>query len=185
MMGLPRRIAGYAIVSREGMISTANGAFPPGLKFDADQRFFHDSVDRAVAAANGRHSNEGGPHADGKPRLVLTRRIAALAPDPSNPKAVLWNPAGATLAQAWDALRIDGTLAVVGGTDVFGLFLTIGYDDFFLTRAPVSVPSGRPVFPGVPAQAPEALLAAHGLVKRSERPLDERAQVTLAQWSRA
>jgi len=183
-MALPRRIEGYAIVSREGMICTADRVFPPELKIEADQRFFHDGVARAAAVANGRHSAEGGAGAADRPRLVLTRRIAALAPHPSNPRAVLWNPAGATLAQAWDALGVDGTLAVVGGTDGFGLFLTIGYDDFFLSRAPASVPNGRPVFPGVPAQTPEALLAEHGLTKRSERVLDADAQLTLAQWSR-
>jgi dihydrofolate reductase len=185
MSRLPRRIKGYAIVSREGMISLADGTFPPGLKLEADQRFFHDSVARAVGVANGRHSAEDDLRAAERPRLVLTRRIAALEPHPANPHALLWNPAGASLDQAWDALGVDGTLAVVGGTDVFGLFLAIGYDDFFLSRAPVSVPDGRPVFPGVPTQIPEALLAAHGLVQRSERVLDERAQVTLAQWSRA
>jgi dihydrofolate reductase len=184
-MGLPRHIEGYAIVSREGMICTADRVFPPGLRNGADQRFFHDGVDRADAVANGRHSNEGGPHADERPRLVLTRRIAALAPHPSNAKAMLWNPMGASLAQAWDALKVAGTLAVVGGTDVFGLFLALGYDDFFLSRAPASVPDGRPVFPGVPAQTPEAVLAAHGMIKRSERVLDDRAAVMLAQWSRA
>ena len=184
-MALPRRIEGYAIVSREGMISTADGAFPPQLKFDADQRFFCEGLERAAAVANGRHSAEGDAGAADRPRLVLTRRIATLAPDPSNPKAVLWNPAGATLDQAWDALEVDGTLAVVGGTEVFGLFLMIGYDDFFLSRAPVGVPGGRPVFPGVPAHSPEALLAAHGLVKRAERVLDDRAQLTAAQWSRS
>jgi hypothetical protein len=184
-MALPRRIEGYAIVSREGMICTGDRVFPAELKNDADQRFFHDGVGRADAVANGRHSNEGGPHADERPRLVLTRRIAALAPHPSHPTAILWNPMGASLAQAWDALDVDGTLAVVGGTDVFGLFLALGYDDFFLSRAPASVPDGRPVFPGVPAQTPEDLLAAHGMIKRAERVLDDRAAVMLAQWSRA
>jgi hypothetical protein len=183
-MALPRRIEGYAIVSREGMICTADRVFPPELKNEADQRFFHDGVDRAAAVANGRHSNEGGPHADERLRLVLTRRIAAIAPHPSNPRTLLWNPAGTALAQAWDALKVEGTLAVVGGTDVFGLFLAFGYDDFFLSRAPASVPDGRPVFPGVPARTPEAVLAAHGLINRADRMLDARAQVTLAQWSR-
>jgi dihydrofolate reductase len=115
---------------------------------------------------------------------VLTRRIAALAPHPFNPKAVLWNPAGASLAQACEALGVEGVLAVVGGTDVFGLFLAIGYDDFFLSRAPASVPDGRPVFPGVPAQTPETLLATHGLIERTTRVLDDRAAVALAQWTR-
>src|ERR1700759_1953736 len=126
-MGLPRRIEGYAIVSREGMISLAAGTFPPALKFEADQRFFHDSVARAAAVANGRHSAEGDSRAAERPRLVLTRRTAALAHHPAIPHALLWNPAGASLDQAWDALGVDGTLAVVGGTDVFGLFLAIGY----------------------------------------------------------
>jgi len=184
-MALPRRIEGYAIVSREGMICTAGRVFPPELRNEADQRFFHDGVGRADAVANGRHSNEGGPHADERRRLVLTRRVAALAPHPSNPKAMLWNPMGASLAQAWDALKVDGTLAVVGGTDVFGLFLALGYDDFFLSRAPASVPDGRSVFPGVPAQTPEDVLAAHGMIKRAERVLDDRAAVMLAHWSRA
>ncbi len=184
-MSLPRRIEGYALVSREGMICTADGTFPPELKIEADQRFFHDGLVAAAAVANGRHSAERDARSAERARLVLTRRIAALAPHPSNPRALLWNPAGATLAQAWDALGVDGTLAVVGGTDVFGLFLMLGYDDFFLSRAPASVPNGRPVFPGVPAQTPEALLAAYGLVKRAERVLDDRADVTLAQWSRS
>jgi dihydrofolate reductase len=183
-MGLPRRIEGYAIVSREGMICTVDGVMPDGLKIDADQRFFHGGLDRADAVANGRHSNEGGPHAAERPRLVLTRHIPSLAPDPTNPKAVLWNPAGARFEDAWDALKVDGTLAVVGGTDVFGLFLAIGYDVFFLSHASVSVPNGRPVFPGIPAQTPEAVLAGRGMVKQSERVLDERAQVTMAQWGR-
>ena len=51
-MGLPRRIEGYAIVSREGMICTADGVMPGGLKIDADQRYFHDGLDRADAVAN-------------------------------------------------------------------------------------------------------------------------------------
>jgi hypothetical protein len=37
----------------------------------------------------------------------------------------------------------------------------------------------------VPAQTPEDVLAAHGMVKRAERVLDDRAAVMLAQWSRA
>src|SRR5712671_4395440 len=100
-MARPRRIEGYAIVSREGMICDAAGVIPESLKFEADQRFYHGAVDRADAVANGRHSNEGGPHAAEQPRLVLTRRVPALAADPTNPKAVLWNPAGAPIEDAW------------------------------------------------------------------------------------
>jgi dihydrofolate reductase len=183
-MNRPRRIEGYAIVSREGMISDAGGIMPAALKIDADQRFFHDGVARADAVANGRHSAEGSPRSAEHPRLVLTRRVATLAADPTNSRAVLWNPAGASLETAWARLGIDGVLAVVGGTEVFGLFLDIGYDVFFLSRAPADLPDGRPVFPGVPAQTPEVLLAEHGLTQASVRTLDERAGVTLAEWRR-
>jgi len=98
------RIAGYAIVSREGMIANADGSFPDGIKIDADQKFFHDGLRKASAVANGKHSNEGGPESAARPRLILTRKIASLAPDSRDPKALRWNPKGATLEQAWARL---------------------------------------------------------------------------------
>ena len=49
---------------------------------------------------------------------------------------------------------------MIGGTDVFDLFLD-RYDSFYLTRGPrIRLPGGRPVFPGVPAPTPEAVLSA-------------------------
>ena len=183
-MGRPQRIEGYAIVSCEGMIATADRVMPAGLKIDADQRFFHGGLAQAAAVANGRHSNEGGPEAAARPRLVLTRRIPAIAPHPLNPHALLWNPAGARLEEAWDRLKVDGVLAVVGGTDVFGEFLAIGYDVFFLSHAPASVPSGRPVFPGVPERTPEAVLTEHGMVSQGTQVLDEASHVTVTRWAR-
>jgi dihydrofolate reductase len=183
-MARPERIEGYAIVSREGMIATSDRVMPPALKIDADQRFFHGALEHAAAVANGRHSNEGGPHAAARPRLVLTRRIPMLAAHPDNPNVVLWNPAGARFEEAWDRLGVDGVLAVVGGPDVFGEFLAIGYDAFFLSRAPASIPNGRPVFPGVPENTPEALLAEHGMVPQAVRVLDQDSHVTVTQWGR-
>ena len=55
------RIEGYAIVSREGMIAKSDGSFPEELKIPADQQFYQESLERASAVANGRHSAEGGP----------------------------------------------------------------------------------------------------------------------------
>ncbi len=166
------------------MICDSAGVMPVSLKIEADQRFFHEGVARADAVANGRHSNEGGPDAAGQPRLVLTRGVATLGPHPQNPKALLWNPAGIGLEQAWERLGVEGVLAVVGGTDVFGWFLEFGYDVFCLSRVPASVPDGRPVFPGVPDRTPEALLAGHGMIEREVRMLDERAGVTVGRWER-
>ena len=63
---------------------------------------------------------------------------------------------------------------MVGGTDVFGLFLSIGYDAFFLSRALASVPRGRPVFPGVGnGVAAEEPLKQHGA---ADRPTPRRSR---------
>ena len=181
-MPRPHRIEGYAIVSADGMIADATGAQPPELIVKADQRFFHRGLDRADAVAHGRFSHEGGARSTGRKRLVLTRSIAALAPHPRYAKGLLWNPAGASFEQAWQALDIaDGTLAVIGGTETFGLFLDIGYDAFHLTRATwARLPGGRPVFPDVPRRSPEDVLADHGLKPGPPQMLD--ADVTLVTW---
>jgi dihydrofolate reductase len=184
-MSGPSRIEGYAIVSADGMIADADGRTPNSLVIDADQRFFQDGLDRAAAIVHGRHSHEGGPRAARRHRLILTRKIAALAPDPSHPNALLWNPVGASLAEAWQALDApEGTLAVIGGTEVFGLFLPL-YDAFHLSRAAhARLPGGRPVFPDMPAQSPEELLARHGLAPGVRRDLDPAAGVSVVTWLR-
>jgi dihydrofolate reductase len=179
------RIEGYAIVSREGMIAKSDGSFPEELKIPADQQFYQESLDRVSAVANGRHSAEGGPKEKARKRIVLSRRVHRIVHHPNNPNAILWNPSTAPFEEAWQKLGLDdGTLAVVGGTDVFGLFLSIGYDAFFLSRALASVPHGRPVFPGVghgvPAEEP---LKKYGLVLKSTRMLDPVTETVVQEWS--
>lgn len=184
MTGNRPRIEGFAVISREGMIAKGDGSFPEALKIPADQKFYQDSLDRAAAVANGRHSAEGGPKEAARRRIILTRRVERVVPDPNNANAVLWNPISAPFEEAWMKLNIDGgTLAVVGGTDVFGLFLNIGYDAFFLTRAEASVPRGRPVFPGIGKNAtPEDVLERHGMVLRNTRMLDEATNTRVEEW---
>lgn len=178
------RIEGFAIVSREGMIAGSDASFPEVLKIPADQKFYQDSLERASAVANGRHSAEGGPKEAARKRVILTRRVERVVPDPCNANAVLWNPATAPFDEAWQRLGAPGDiLAVVGGTDVFGLFLNIGYDAFFLTRAQASVPRGRPVFPGVGKDAtPEDVLRKHGMALRGTKLLDAETNTTVEEW---
>jgi dihydrofolate reductase len=180
------RIEGYAIVSADGMIADANGEMPDSLRYDADQRFLQSSLDRAAAVINGRHSAEGGPRAAQRKRLIVTRQIAAVAPSPDNANALLWNPAGATLEMALEALGApDGTIAVIGGPDVFSMFLS-RYDEFHLSRAArATIPGGLPVFAEVgPNATPEDVLARHGLKPGPRRDLDASADVTIVTWSR-
>ncbi len=190
-MALPDRIPGWtieglAIVSADHMIADANGVQPNALKPEADQRFFHAALEKADAVVHGRHSSEGGPQAASRRRLILTRRVPALERDPDNARAVQWNPAGATLAQALDAIGVSGgLLCIIGGTEVFGLFLDLGYDAFHLTRAPqVRLPAGRPVFPNIPPDTPENLLVRHGLKPDPMRLLDPSEGLTLVTWRR-
>lgn len=79
-----------------------------------------------------------------------------------------------------------GSLAVIGGTGVFGLFLEIGYDSFHLSRAKnLRLPGGRPLFPKLePEITPEEILATHGLKPGMEQVLDAIAGVTLVTWVR-
>ena len=180
------RIVAYAIVSADGMLADRDRHMPDGLKVDADQRFFSNGLDAADVVVHGRHSYEGHANSPRRRRLILTRRVDAVGQDPSNPKARLWNPAGASFAAACAALGVsDGVAAVIGGTDVFGLFLEIGYDAFHLSRAAnVRLPGGRPVFPQVPALMPEDVLANHGLEPGPPQVLDAAAGATLVTWER-
>jgi dihydrofolate reductase len=179
------RVVGYAIVSADGMIADAAGKMPPAIVNPADQRFFAQALDEADVVVHGRHSQEQDPHAPRRQRLVVTRRIASLAPHPDNPKAQLWNPEGATFEEACAALGVGhGLAAIIGGTGVFALFLP-RYDEFHLSRAEQArLAGGRPVFPGIPPRSPEDLLQSHGLKPGPARVLDADAAVSVVAWRR-
>src|SRR5436190_21652637 len=113
------RVEGYAIISQDGMIADHAGHMPDVLQIKADQEFFHAGLDRAAVVVHGRRSHEGGPDAARRRRLVVTSRVGSLAPAPAYPNAFLWNPRGASLAEAWSAFGSpSGSLAIIGGADV-------------------------------------------------------------------
>jgi dihydrofolate reductase len=175
------RIEAYVIVSADGMLADASGVQPASLHFEADQRHFEQGLDQADVIVNGRHSAEGDPNAMSRRRVVVTRQVASVAPDPDNPKARLWNPAGASLEAACAALGLEaGRVAVIGGPQVFALFLKLGYDCFHLSRAVnVRLPGGLPLFGG----DPDAALAAAGLKASPPQWLED--GLTLTDWVRA
>jgi dihydrofolate reductase len=179
------RIEGYVIVSADGMLANADGVMPDALKFKGDQEFFNAALDRADLIVHGRHSYEGQPNSPKRSRIILTSKTAALAPDPSNPNATLWNPAGATFEQACDYAGVgSGTVAIIGGPEVFGMFLD-RYDTFWLSQAPhVRLPGGYPCFPGVPERSPQDILAAHGLKAGEPQILDDAHDISVTPWRR-
>jgi dihydrofolate reductase len=179
------RIEGYVIVSADGMLANADHVMPVELKFDGDKKFFTAALDRADLIVHGRHSHEDQPNSPQRRRIVVTRRIGAIAPDPSNPKATLWNPTGAAFEAACNFAGVrSGTVAIIGGPDVFGMFMD-RYDTFWLSQAPrVRLPGGEPCFPGVPQHSPQDILAAHGLKAGDAQILDTANGVTVTPWRR-
>ena len=178
-------VEGYVIVSAEGMLANAHHVMPDELKFEGDKAFFTAALDRAALIVHGRHSFEDQPNSPRRTRLIVTRTVDTIASDPSNPKATLWNPAGASFEAACDRAGIAaGTVAIIGGPAIFGMFLD-RYDTFWLSQAPlVRLPDGEACFPGVPAQSPQAILAAHGMKAGDAKILDAAHEVRVTPWSR-
>jgi dihydrofolate reductase len=180
------RIEGYVIVSADGMLANAENVMPDALKFEGDKQFFTDALDRADLIVHGRHSGEGQPNSPRRKRVILTHGVGALARDPENPRATLWNPAGASFEQAAEFAGVSaGMVAVIGGPAVFGLFMD-RYDTFWLSLAPrVKLPGGEACFPGVPEHTPQEILAAHGLKAGEPQILDPADEVSVTPWRRA
>ena len=180
------RIEGHAIASEDGMIAAADGLMPNSLKFPSDQKLYEQALDRATIIVNGRLSYEGQANSPHRLRLVLTRSVAGLGPDPDNPNARLWNPAGATLEAACTALGVDeGLIAVIGGPVGFSLFLGLGYDAFHLSHAPgIRLPGGVSVFHEQEnGRSAEDVLAAAGLRAGLVQRFDD--GVTMVEWTRS
>ena len=168
------------------MLANAAGIMPDSLKFEADRQFFERELEGVDVVVHGRHSHEQQPRSYLRRRLILTRQVPSIAADPSNENALFWNPAGASFEQALAELGTpDGSAGVIGGTDVFGMFLE-RYDVFHLTRAPgVRLPGGRPVFPEVPTRTPEEVLASHGLDRGQRQVLDPAKGLVIVSWQRS
>ena len=179
------RIEGYVIVSADGMLANAHRVMPDRLKFEGDKQFFNAALDRADLIVHGRHSYEDQPNSPKRKRILVTRSVAATAPDPSNPKATLWNPKGASFEAACDRAGVEaGTVAIIGGPNVFAMFLD-RYDTFWLSQASrVHIPDGEPCFPGVPQRSPQDSLAAHGLKAGAAQILDAAEGVSVTPWRR-
>jgi hypothetical protein len=179
------RIEGFVIVSADGRLANAHNVMPDDLKIEGDKRFFTAALDRADLVVHGRHSGEEQPNAPKRRRIILTRKVAATAPDPANPNALLWNPAGCPFETASrEAGVTSGTAAIIGGPGVFGMFMD-RYDIFWLSVAPrVHIPDGEPCFPGVPARTPQQVLSAHGLVAGEPHVIDAAQDVSVTPWRR-
>jgi hypothetical protein len=158
---------------------------PDALKFKGDKQFFTAALDRVDLIVHGRNSYEDQPNSPKRRRVTVTTKIASLTSDPSNPNGTLWNPAGASFEDACERAGVRaGTVAIIGGPVVFGMFLD-RYDTFWLSQAPhVRVPDGEACLPGVPQRSPQDILAAHGLKAGEAQILDAAEDVSVTPWRR-
>lgn len=172
-------IRGYAAISEDGMLANAEGVMPDALKLDADQRFFERGLDCADILVHGRHSSESGPRTAQRRRLIVTTEVKDIAVHPTNPRARLWNPKGAAFSEALAAIGApNANIAILGGTNVFELFLEM-YETFYLSRvAEVWLPGGRPVFTDVPMRRPEDVLAAHDMAPSADELSTPKLKIT-------
>jgi hypothetical protein len=172
-------IEGHAIVSADGMIADAGGNMPPGLRNDADWQRFQAALDRAALVVLGRVGHLRHPN-PGRRRLVFTRSVDGLRPDPNDPLANFCNPRNAAPSELFDGLGIiRGVIAVTGGTGVFDYFMP-HYDRFALAEVHGFVlPGGTPCFS---SGHPRTVLAAAGMVPCEIETLDD--GVTLTYWRR-
>jgi dihydrofolate reductase len=180
---MPISVEGFAIVSEDGMLADASGAMPSALVVEADQKFLSDSLDRVDLIVHARNSYENQAKSQQRRRLIATHGIETIAPAESCTHALFWNPAGLPLEKAAEMLGVrNGTVAILGGTEIYGLFLC-RYDLFHLSRlAGLRLPGGRPVFPQVPKWKPEDVLASTGLIPGPQLLLDLARGATVTSW---
>lgn len=172
------QIIGHAIVSADGKIAAADGLVPPELRNDADWQRFQSHLDQSDIVVLGRLGHQRFPN-PGRRRLVATKSVPALADDPSDSRATLWNPAGMSFSEATTALGVeDGIAAVAGVFDLFANLLTA----FDLAEShQILLPTGLPCFT---AGHPRLVLAQQRLVPKTWEILDAPAAVTLTHWRR-
>jgi hypothetical protein len=175
-------IHGHAIVSADDRIADRNGVTPASLRNEKDWERFQAALDRAAVTVLGRLGHEANPNLKSRNRLVLSSSAKGVE---HRADAFWWNPAEAALAQALAvAAPAGGIVAVPGGQRVFDLFLSVGFDEFHLSRVTrVTIPDGIPVFSEVLTGRTAAdILAGHGLVAGPTELLDPLAAVEFTRW---
>ena len=158
-------IEGYAIVSRNGMLAGADGLMPNSLKFDDDQKFLDEEMDKAALLIHGRKSHEGQDNSHKRRRLLLSRSGGPFSTIPVAQNAWAWNPQATSLHDVCKLLGVNvGVVAILGGTAAYDLFLP-HYQKFHLAlAAKVDLPGGVPVFSAVrDAHPPATVLQQAGL----------------------
>ena len=178
----PIEIAGYAIVSDDDKIAGPDGLIPASLRNEKDWDYYQRSLARADLIVFGHRSHKAEPNVRGDQRLVISSNAAGLE---QRAEAWWWSPALTRWAEvAKRLLPRGGDVAAPGGQGVFDLFLEIGFDAFYLSRAHgVTLPGGRAIFSACDAGiSAEEVLARAGLRVSEKISLDPEHGVEMNVW---
>ena len=178
-------VEGFVIVSADGRLTDASHQQPGALRFKADHRFFVDGLKRAALVVHGRNSGDGDPRKIIRRRLIVTRQVDRVEPAGDIPQSFHWNPANVSFDRAAEAAGVTtGTAVVIGGPEIYSLFLD-RYDVFWLSEAQhVDLPDGDLAFKDAARRHPRDVLAAHGLTPGEPLTLDAAHDVTVTPWRR-
>ena len=178
----PIEINGYAIVSDDDRIAGPDGLMPASLRNEKDWDCFQRALAGSDLVVLGHRSHELAPNVRGDQQPVISRGAAGLE---QRANVWWWHAARTSWAEvARELLPRGGDVAVPGGEVVFDLFLEIGFDAFYLSRARgVRLPGGRALFSGCDAGlSAEAVLASAGLRVREIVVLDAAHGVDMSVW---
>ncbi len=176
---------GFVIVSADGMLTDASGQMPASLRYDADQAFFSDALDRVDVVVHGRHSFEDQPHSPRRARVRITRAVEALGPDDTLPNSIAWNPHGASFEAACNTARPGAqNIAIIGGPGVFAMLLP-RISTFWLSQARrIQLPGGQRAIASPDHAMPQDVLMRHGFAAQEPRILDAAQDVIVTPWRR-
>ena len=178
-------VEGFVIVSADGLLTDASHQQPDALRFKGDHRFFVDGLKRAALVVHGRNSGDGDPRKQVRRRLIVTRKVERIEPAGDIPQSFHWNPAGIAFEAAAKMAGVtEGAAAIIGGPEVYSLFLD-RYDIFWLSEAPrVQLRDGDLAFKDAAGRHPRDVLGAHGLEPGEPLTLDAEQDVTVTPWRR-
>lgn len=158
-----------AVVSSDGFIARHSGDPPWTWASPEEQARFRATMAKVTWSVMGRITHETAPKPERK-RIVFTSSVTGIAW--LTPNHLGFNPAGASFDEALETAKVDGQVAILGGTRVHDHLLEIGkIDEIRFSIEPVAFGEGLPLFTGVAWVGVETHLATHGMARVGE---DER-----------
>ena len=150
-----------AVVSADGFIARHPGDPPWAWASPEEQARFRATMAKVGWSVLGRITHETALRPERR-RIVFTTGVAGVAW--LGPNHLGFNPSGASFDEALAAARVDGPVAILGGTRVHDHMLSIGrVDEARLSIEPIRFGRGLPMFSGVAWPEVPAHLARHGL----------------------